>query len=481
MVRTSICLVIPPITDFYFTRFRLSALGVRKVATTLRGAGFNVTLIDATNPIAKTKTVPLPSELSYLRPFIDPGERGRLSYFRRYSRLGPSPDEMAQQIADVAPDTVLIGCFAFAYADDTRAVATAVRLLLPDVPIVVGGAGPSVHPDYFLEDGTIDTVVVGAIDDAIGPLALELQKTRAEMSRTVGNPSAPREASFYASVHRNFLTTMLTTGCKKRCRFCSIHLTQGSIFSLISPSQFARGIRSLDVTNLDVVNFEDDSLLADLPYFEEIVNLLRQYHPDIEIRAENGLDPDQLSDEAIDLLGRSGMQHLNISIGSANAASLNRERRTLAVDQLPRIVGQARERGMDTTLFWICGLEEDSRESVLDTLAFIYRLGASSGISLFYAVPGLAGFPRSRFTRDSALLCKGSSAYPWNGSLSTKEMVTAFRLSRLVTAATKPDELVERCFAERRLFTQRKSRGITRLDPAVYDESLATDFFGRLY
>ena len=174
------------------------------------------------------------------------------------------------------------------------------------------------------------------------------------------------------------------------------------------------------------------------------------------------------------------MRHLNISIGSADPTSLIRERRALAVDRLPGIVNRAREGGMGATLFWICGLAEDSSESILDTLALIHRLGASSGISLFYPVPGLAGFPQSRFTADSALLSKGSSAYPWNGSLSTRELITAFRLSRLVTAATKPDELIERCFADRRLYTQTKGRGVSRLAPDAYDATLAAEFFHRL-
>ena len=252
------------------------------------------------------------------------------------------------------------------------------------------------------------------------------------------------------------------------------------MFRKIPPAQFEHGIRSLGVTELDAVNFEDDSLLADLDYFEEILGLVRKYYPMAEIRAENGLDPDHLNETAIDLLGRNRMQHLNISIGSANPTSLFRERRALSNDQLPGRVEQARKWGMGTTLYWICGLEDDTRESILDTLTFIHGLGSSSGISLFYPVPGLDGFPPSRFTEGTALLAKGSSAYPWHGSLSTKEMVTAFRLSRLVTAATESDELSSRCFADRRLLTLRKGVGITSLETEGYDQSLASEFFDRL-
>ncbi|MDO9263780.1 MAG: hypothetical protein Q7U02_07430, partial [Desulfosalsimonadaceae bacterium] len=55
------------------------------------------------------------------------------------------------------------------------------------------------------------------------------------------------------------------------------------------------------------------------------------------------------------------------------------------------------------------------------------------GISLFYPVPGIPDYTDTRiFDRGPPSLCAGSSAFPWNGSLTTGQMVTAFRLARLV-------------------------------------------------
>jgi hypothetical protein len=50
---------------------------------------------------------------------------------------------------------------------------------------------------------------------------------------------------------------------------------------------------------------------------------------------------------------------------------------------------------------------------------------------MFYAIPGIADFDNMNiFEGKNSLLNLGAAAFPWNESLSTESLITAFRLSR---------------------------------------------------
>ena len=130
-------------------------------------------------------------------------------------------------------------------------------------------------------------------------------------------------------------------------------------------------------------------------------------------------------------------------------------------------------REIPSVTYFICGLEDDTVETVARNLAFLHSQPTVSGISLFYGIPGLSGLgPDDLFENISPRCCAGSSAYPWCRSLSTETLVTAFRLSRLVNLLkeTSRDEseerLVRRILKERRLYTlERAPHGERRLVP----------------
>jgi hypothetical protein len=67
----------------------------------------------------------------------------------------------------------------------------------------------------------------------------------------------------------------------------------------------------------------------------------------------------------------------------------------------------------------------------VETISYLHGLKTSIGISLYYPVPGLADWQdKELFLKIPSFMCCGASAYPWNRSLGTKELVTAFRLAR---------------------------------------------------
>jgi hypothetical protein len=92
------------------------------------------------------------------------------------------------------------------------------------------------------------------------------------------------------------------------------------------------------------------------------------------------------------------------------------------------------------------------------------------GVSLFYPVPGLPGFRDLKiFDTLSPTLCCGSSAWPWNNSLSTETLVTAFRIARVINCMHSFDltdqehEVITRTIETGSLHTMVKNKGERRV------------------
>ncbi len=89
-------------------------------------------------------------------------------------------------------------------------------------------------------------------------------------------------------------------------------------------------------------------------------------------------------------------------------------------------------------VYFIAGLKDDSFEKTMQTIKFLEKLPCLIGISPFYPVPGIAGFENKKiFEEKSPILTKGSSFYPWNNSLTTKELIEAFKIARKINLSKR--------------------------------------------
>jgi hypothetical protein len=107
------------------------------------------------------------------------------------------------------------------------------------------------------------------------------------------------------------------------------------------------------------------------------------------------------------------------------------------------------------------------------------------GISLFYPVPGLPGFRDTQpFFDSDSHLCTGSAAFPWTGSLTTTQMITAFRITRFINFTKKkgcpPQErdLLACIQNKKKLYTlQRKGKQKQMVRPPGIDREMEKNFF----
>ncbi len=499
-----ISIAAPPVRDLYFSPGRNSALGLITVSRILERMGHSVHVLNCPGEyLSGTRIPPLP-ETSHLAPYFIQGERGPVSFFTGYRRFGPGFSQCAERILDFSPDIILISSFAWAYADDTVELIRVLRDTGTELIIGAGGAGISAFPEYFLENGA-DFAIAGEGEPVMKHLISEMEKQRPDFSnipncyyKDAGKIIPPetevsaeeKDLDFIWNItgkagDRVFISTSLSRGCPRRCRFCSNFITHGRRFRKVPLEKIRKGIKSFPGFNHTVINFEDDNLSYDPDYLFRVLDIFASALPGVSFMAENGMDYSFLDESIVGELAKYGFRQFNLSIGTLNTAGAAAENRHLILDRYERVLDAAKKFSIPAVTYFICGLERDSPESVAETMKYLAALPTLSGISPFYPVPGIPGFTSKKLFRDhSPSLCRGASFYPWNNTLTTAQMVTAFRLSRFINLKKKGNKtdfeknLIERTELTGKIHTAvRKDRRNIIIPVPLTDKSMVENFF----
>ena len=300
-----------------------------------------------------------------------------------------------------------------------------------------------------------------------------------------------------ADSHSVNISALLTRGCSKKCRFCSNFITHGRDFRK-TPIEYIKkelerkkGMFSIHRGKKFFINFEDDNLLIDKNYFFQILDIFASFFSEfteaekILLSAENGLDYNLLTEDLCRKLIDMNFRQFNFTLGSVSSDVIDSEKRSGSSMHLSNLLKYISSRSIPAVSYFIAGLKNDTPEKVINSLLFIAENPGISGISMFYSVPGLPDFSDVAFFKNIPPgLLRGSSAYPWNSSLSTDQLITAFRLSRTVNLFKKenPDktdsELKDLIKKENRLYTAvRENRKIRFIRPPAVDREMEKLFF----
>ena len=398
--------------------------------------------------------MPLPDDLNHLEGYLIENETGPLSFFNRFKRFGPSHKNCAIHVINENPDLVFISCFAFCYIEDTIALAREIKKLNPGCSIIVGGSGVTVYPKYFIQKKCIDFALTGEIEDTLSRFLFELGKNSPDFHKIPGLwyisenfphnskiPDAPKKIipilSFTGiSRNRSFYSLSLSRGCPKKCRFCSNRLVHSESFRKCNINELYDSLKviheSIKGGSLHL-NFEDDNILLDIDFFFRVCDMIRKAYGPFTFSMENGIDYQYLSPDLVIRLHEAGMIRFNLSLGTVYNELARQENRYLNVKHYDTVLEQIHRLGIPAVTYFIYGLLNETRESILKNLCFLATRPTQCGISMFYPVPGIQGFSGSHITKNSSpILSMGSAAWPWNKSCSTEILITVFRLSRYI-------------------------------------------------
>lgn len=328
-----------------------------------------------------------------------------------------------QAIAEgFAPDLIGISClFSCQYANAVK-VAEVMKTRFPTVPVVMGGAHPTVAYDEVLENRNVDFVVLGEGEYTFRDLifALGRGESPGQISglayRADGELRVNRKVDFiedideipfparhllnmekYFRINRPHGTTSLFTsntmlitsrGCPARCIFCSIHGIWGRRFRARSPENVVAEIALLKQEyGVKELQFEDDNLTFDKERAKRIFGLMIDEQLDMHWTTPNGVALYRLDEELIDLMHKSGCYRVCLAIESGDEYVLHKIiKKPLKLERVRPIVREFKKRGVAVGGFFVVGFPSETKEQILKTFKFASRVGFDN-VNFFIATP----------------------------------------------------------------------------------------------
>jgi radical SAM superfamily enzyme YgiQ (UPF0313 family) len=413
-IRLKIILIQPPVQDFYDTDIRLQPLGL----CMLKGAvkkflpQVEVQVRDYHHGFGR-KTIPLPSDLAYLKDYYPYPDASPFCSFHHYYHFGASLEMIAGDVAREKPDLVGISSLFSPYHRVAVSCAREIKKQLP-VPILMGGSHVSASPFSALQDRNVDFIIRG---EGERPLVefLRAYSTRPSFERVpnlgfryrgeaVLNPleenyclddlPAPDFSDlrghryFFKGKPLCFVTT--SRGCPHQCAFCSVRTTFGRAFRRRTPERVLNEIRKRYKEGYRVIDFEDDNLTFHRQDFKKILEAVIADFPrgELELLAMNGLSYLSLDGEILNLMARAGFRHLDLSLVSANADVLKTLQRPHSLVKFLEVVHLAHSFSFHLVAYQILGLPQETLADMVHTMALLASLPVLIGGSIFYLTPG---------------------------------------------------------------------------------------------
>jgi radical SAM superfamily enzyme YgiQ (UPF0313 family) len=407
------CFINPPIRDFYYTSIRRQPLGILYLMSFLEQTGCQVSLINSHS--LKKHLLPLPSEFSYLKKYLDSQDRMLSFPFKQYCHFGLSYDEIKCRIAASGADVFFISSSFTPYYEESDEIIAAVREVKPEAAVVIGGCHATLYPEYFLQDGGADFVIRGEGEEASAAL-LGCLETGDDLSRVPnlaykkGSGTVMNEMRLIDDIDRlpfparRFLVerdfkaykrkaaSMITSrGCPNRCGFCSARAVWRGSYRVRSVESVLAEVSECEGQfGVTMINFEDDNIFADrvraAAILEGLVSMNEKSGARLDFTAMNGVSLEKIDEDIVGLMSRAGFRELNLSLMSHSADLQKKHARPFDSKGFARIAAAGRALGMNVRAYFILGLPGQTADEVRDTINFLKRLDVKLFPSVYYNV-----------------------------------------------------------------------------------------------
>jgi len=340
----------------------------------------------------------------------------------------PAAPALEAALADFRPDFIGITSITPTW-HAAMEIAAAARRIMPAAKIALGGVHATLFPEETLAGGSVDFAVLGEADftlndliDARSPadvpgLAVSSGGAAARTGprALIGNLDdlpPPAWDLFDRNRYRmsrlterrrpgGFLET--SRGCPFNCIYCN-KSTFGRKFRAKSPPRVLEEIDTMiRVHGFRELHIVDDGFSTDPDRAKEICRLVINSGLKFPFNLFNGIRADRVDEELIVLLKRAGCYQVAFGVESGSDRILESVSKGLARDKVRRAVALCGKHGVETFGFFMIGLPEDTRETVLETIRFAVELDMTiSKFDIAVPLPGTAMFE----TLDSRGLVK---------------------------------------------------------------------------
>ena len=465
-----ILLIQPPIRDFYQTSIRTQPIGLAYLAASLKAQGHEVEILDCQTE--KKKSIPIPSELSYLRDFYPFDDQSPFKLYTGFYHFGMDWAEIRRRVEDSKADVFGISSSFTPYHGEAMEIAQIIKEWDRRKIVVMGGAHVSCNPEGVLRSPFVDYAVLGE-GEVRFPLLLEqigkgkaknIEKIDGIGYRKVGT-TRNRDGEIRINPLHNFIqdldslphparelldldqyrmrkkrSTMIITsrGCPHGCAYCSGHLVMGTSFRTRTPEAILKEMMECQKEyGIQIFDIEDDNFTFDQERAKRLMSLVIENFGEekIELSAMNGVSFASLDEELLRLMKRAGFHTINLSYVSTDPSTKERMGRPKTTTEFDKILEQAERVDLSVIAYAILGMPGQTIVEMVDTLIYLMGKKVLIGPSVYYPTPGTPLFERCKKEGilPRHLVQWRSSAFPIEmKEFSRLDLFTLFRLARVI-------------------------------------------------
>lgn len=340
-------------------------LGLGYIASTLRKAGYEISIYDGT----------------------------------RHNAL---EEDFIEAIETSHPDLIGISLFCRGQ-NKVRKLVSRIKKRF-DIPIVIGGPQASALSDYILENFETDFVIIGEGEVVIKKLAEEIETGKKRYDKIEGlgykdgirrqiNKRAPliedldslpfpawdlmppekyRIVPILSPAKGFPIAPIITSrGCPYECTFCATNVTWERKLRTRSPANVIKEIKYL-IKDFGVkeIHFCDDNITFYRKFIDEICELILQERIKIPWQCPNGVRIDTLDKKLLYKMKEAGCYSIGLGIESGNQNILNKIKKRLDLQKTEQVLKNIKDVGMRLYGFFILGLPGETEKTIWDTIRF---------------------------------------------------------------------------------------------------------------
>jgi len=281
----------------------------------------------------------------------------------------------------------------------------ALREIAPHVPVVFGGAHPSITPAETLQLPMVDFVVRGEGEFPLAALADALERgtdpahvpalSYRRGDAVVHNPPAREcpamddlpfpayhlfpmaeyfrmEIPGFPTRHPNPMQIFTSRGCPYRCIYC--HDLFGKRFRPRSPENVLQEMRLLyDTYGVREFLIYDDNFTMELDRARAICRGIIDSGMTVGLQFPNGIRADRVNEDLLRLMVRAGTHSITIGVESGSPRVQRLIRKGLQLEKVAEFLRLARRHGVTTNGSFIIGFPGETAADVWQTIRYARR------------------------------------------------------------------------------------------------------------
>ncbi len=443
-----VLLVQPPIEDFYDTSIRTYPLSLLYLATKIKDI-CDVSIIDFRSHKKRMLRVhPFPE----LEAFYRSDTYTPFSLFHSYYRFGMDREEIRAVIQERRPDIVGISSLFTTYAEEALDIARIAKETDAKIVTVMGGTHPTLFPEHCLASPHVDYVIRGEGETPLFELITNLQAVNTQGITEIPGVSFKDSSGMHISeisietdinlipdrklidsvdyrIGKKKYTFFLTSrGCPFHCAFCGKPPVPYRKRTLTSIEEEIRQCMDLGI---EAVDFEDDMLNLDIPFFKDLLEGFKG--TGIVLSAMNGLYAGNLRKETLDNMYDAGFRRLNFSLVDTSEEVHRIQRRTFPA-HLAGLLTDLESSPFLVEAHFIIGLPDQKPDDIIDTLIFLMGKRLLPGPSIYYLAPNSPLFNAACGSdwQKYIKVMRSSALFPANPLFQRETTFTFMKLTRFI-------------------------------------------------